>query len=207
MTVIMLAAGTSSRMGDQNKMLLSYKGRPMVTHCCMQALKYLNTLEKEAHKEIIVTTGYMKEEVEKALRPCVEYAKSKEINFTFAYNENYTQGQYSSTVCAVSRLKENEDFYINLSDMPLLEPSNYSVLEPFLNGYDAVRPFVQDKNGENKPGHPVLMSRRLKKAILQNPEIGSVNRLLKKYKVHECLFEDPSWTFDVDNPQVYANLI
>lgn len=207
MTVIMLAAGTSSRMGERNKMLLPYKGIPMVTHCCMQALKYLETLDRETQKEIIVATGYMKDKVEEVLQPCVEYAKSKDINFIFAYNENYIQGQYSSTVCAVSKVKDGENFFINLSDMPLLEPSNYSALASLLAGYDAVRPFVKSKDGEMKPGHPVLLSYKLKKAILQNPELGSVNRLLKNYKVHECLFEGSSWIFDVDNPQVYKTLL
>lgn len=206
MTVIMLAAGTSSRMGKNNKMLLPYKGMAMSAHCCMQALKYLESLEPENYKEIIIATGYMKEQVEKVLQPCVEYAKEKGIPFTFAHNENYQQGQYSSTVCAVSRVKDGEDFFINLSDMPLLEPANYSALEPYLEGYDAVRPFAVDSDGKQKPGHPVLMGSKLKRAILQNPEIGSVNCLLKNYKVHECLFEGTTWIFDVDNPQVYETL-
>ena len=206
MTVIMLAAGTSSRMGEHNKMLLPYKGVPMAAHCCMQALKYLKDLESETTKEIIIATGYMKEQVEKVLQPCAEYAKGNGINFTFAHNENYIQGQYSSTVCAVSKVKDGEDFFINLSDMPLLTVENYSALTPLLEGYDAVRPFVLDNEREKKPGHPVLMGRKLKKAILQNPEIGSVNRLLKNYNVHECLFTGTSWIFDVDNPQVYATL-
>lgn len=208
MTVIMLAAGTSSRMGEHNKMLLPYKGVPMVAHCCLQALKYLETLKaSDVNADLIVATGYMRNQVEAALQPCKEYATSKNINFTFAYNENYEKGQYSSTVCAVSKVKEGEDFFINLSDMPFLGPDNYSALTPFLAGYDAVRPFVLDKDGEKKPGHPVLMDKELKKAILQNPDLGSVNRLLKSYKVHECLFEGDSWLFDVDNPQVYATLL
>ena len=217
MTVIMLAAGTSSRMGKNNKMLLPYKGVPMSAHCCMQALKYLESLSPESSKEIIIATGYMKEQVEEALNPCVEYAKEKGIPFTFAHNENYEKGQYSSTVCAVSKVKDGEDFFINLSDMPLIGPENYSALVPFLEGYDAVRPFAIDSTigstidstteyREKKPGHPVLLSAKLKKAVLQIPEIGSVNRLLKNYKVHECLFEGISWLFDVDNPQVYETL-
>ena len=205
MTIIMLAAGTSSRMGEHNKMLLPYKGAPMVAHCCLQALKYLETLKGTA-ANIIVATGYMRNQVETALQFCKEYATSKNINFTFAYNENYEKGQYSSTVCAVSRVKDGEDFFINLSDMPFLLPENYSTLAPLLAGYDAVRPFALDKEGEKKPGHPVLLSSKLKKAILQNPELGSVNCLLKNYKVHECLFEGSSWIFDVDNPQAYASL-
>jgi molybdenum cofactor cytidylyltransferase len=205
MTIIMLAAGTSSRMGDRNKMLLPYKGVPMVAHCCLQALKYLETL-KDTDANIIVATGYMRNQVETALQFCKEYAASKNINFTFAYNENYEKGQYSSTVCAVSKVKDGEAFFINLSDMPFLSPENYSTLAPLLAGYDAVRPFALDKEGEKKLGHPVLLSSKLKKAILQNPELGSVNCLLKNYKVHECLFEGSSWIFDVDNPQVYASL-
>jgi molybdenum cofactor cytidylyltransferase len=211
MTVIMLAAGTSSRMGEHNKMLLPYKGVPMVAHCCLQALKYLETLKaSDVNTNLIVATGYMRDQVEGALQPCVEYAQGKGINFTFAYNKDYEKGQYSSTVCAVSKVKEGEDFFINLSDMPFLGPENYSVLPPFLAGYDAVRPFAIDattEDGEKKPGHPVLMGKELKKAILQNPDLGSVNRLLKNYKVHECLFEGDSWLFDVDNPQVYATLL
>ena len=210
MTVIMLAAGTSSRMGKNNKMLLPYKGVPMSEHCCLQALKYLETLGPESSKAIIVATGYMKEQVQEALQPCVEYAQKRGIDFTFAHNENYEQGQYSSTVCAVSQVKDGEDFFINLSDMPLITPENYKALVPHLEGHDAVRPFALDttidKDGQKKPGHPVLMSSKLKKAILQNPEIGSVNRLLKNYQVQECLFEGNAWIFDVDNPQVYATL-
>ncbi len=212
MTVIMLAAGTSSRMGKNNKMLLPYKGLSMSAHCCLQALKYLETLDTKTTKEIIVVTGYMKEQVEKALESCVQYAKEKNITFTFVHNEDFEKGQYSSTVCAVAKVKEGEDFFINLSDMPLIEPSNYSALVPLLEGYDAVRPFVAEatepsnETVEPKPGHPVLLSSKLKKAILQNPEIGSVNRLLKNYHVHECLFEGSSWIFDVDIPQVYETL-
>ncbi len=202
----MLAAGTSSRMGKNNKMLLPYRGVPMVAHCCLQALKFLETLKAGSSKEIILATGYMKDQVQKALEPCAQYAKEKGIKFTFVYNEDYEKGQYSSTVCAVTKIKEGEDFFINLSDMPLLGPENYSALIPLLDGYEAVRPFAKDDTGSPKPGHPVLLSSKLKKAILQNPEIGSVNRLLKNYKVHECLFEGSSWIFDVDNPQVYATL-
>lgn len=187
-------------------MLLPYKGVPMVVHCCLQALKYLESLSVTETKEVIVATGYMRQQVEKVLQPCLEYAKERGIAFTFAYNENYEQGQYSSTVCAVSKVKDGDDFFINLSDMPLLGPENYMCLPPYLEGYDAVRPFTLDSNQEKKPGHPVLMGQQLRKAILQNPEIGSVNRLLKNYNVHECFFEGSSWVFDVDNPQVYETL-
>lgn len=221
MTIVMLAAGTSSRMGEQNKMLLPYKGIPMVAHCCNQALLFLNSLKDEPSKPtLIVVTGYMKEKVEEALQSTVNaLANMQNVTIEIVHNKDFKKGQYSSTVCAVSHIQDNEDFFISLADMPLITASNYKALGPLLENYDAVRPFVQaktssDKNGNNcengnerKPGHPVLLSRKLKKAIVENPMKGSVNRLLKDYNVREVLFNDTSWTFDVDTPNAYDTIL
>ncbi len=221
MTIVMLAAGTSSRMGEQNKMLLPYKGIPMVAHCCNQALLFLNSLKDEPSKPtLIVVTGYMKEKVEEALQSTVNaLANMQNVTIEIVHNKDFEKGQYSSTVCAVSHIQDNEDFFISLADMPLITASNYKALRPLLENYDAVRPFVQaktssDKNGNNcengnerNPGHPVLLSRKLKKAIVENPMKGSVNRLLKDYNVREVLFNDTSWTFDVDTPNAYDTIL
>ncbi len=212
MTVVMLAAGTSSRMGERNKMLLPYKGRPMVAHCCMQALFFLETCGSQ--NTLLVATGYMKDEVERALQPCMEYAKSSKagVRMTLVHNADFLEGQYSSTVCAVKDVPDGDAFFISLADMPFVCAHNYEALVPLLKDHDAVRPFMTTgvdsgaDNGQRVPGHPVLLSHRMKKAIEENPNIGSVNRLLKNYDVHEALFKDTSWTFDVDNPQTYETL-
>ena len=208
MTVVMLAAGTSSRMGERNKMLLPYKGIPMVAHCCMQALFFLES--KGFQNTLLVATGYMKDEVEKALQPCMEYARNSKANMKMKliHNADYLEGQYSSAACAVKDVPEGEDFFISLADMPFVSPSNYEALIPLLKDHDAVRPFITNEAnaGQRIPGHPVLLSSRMRKAIEENPYIGSVNRLLKDYDVHEVVFKDTSWTFDVDNPQTYETL-
>ncbi len=220
MTIVMLAAGISSRMGERNKMILPYKGIPMVAHCCNEALLFLNSLKnKTSRPSLIIVTGYMKEKVEEALQTYVnayvnELNLSQNVTIKIVHNENFEKGQYSSTVCAVSQVQEGEDFFISLADMPFVTALNYKTLVPLLENYDAVRPFVQSQEGasieendkEKKPGHPVLLSYKLKKAIVENPNIGSVNRLLKDYNVREVLFNDTSWTFDVDTPDVYASI-
>lgn len=216
----MLAAGTSSRMGERNKMVLPYKGIPMVAHCCNEALLFLNSLKnKTSRPTLIIVTGYMKEKVEEALQTYVnayvnELNLSQNVTIKIIHNENFEKGQYSSTVCAVSQVQDGEDFFISLADMPFVTALNYKTLVPLLENYDAVRPFVQsqkealmeENNKEKNPGHPVLLSYKLKKAIVENPNIGSVNRLLKDYNVREVLFNDTSWTFDVDTPDVYASI-
>lgn len=207
MTIVMLAAGTSSRMGNANKMLLPYKGVPMVAHCCMEALDFLG--KKGCGNTLVVVTGYMKDEVEKALEPFIRNAKEspRKPHIVLTYNEGYENGQYSSTVRAVSKVAHGEDFFISLADMPLVGPENYEALIPLLKDHDVVRPFIATQKGR-EPGHPVLLSHRMKKAIEENPSIGSVNRLLStnRYDVHEASFNDGSWTFDVDTPQVYDTL-
>lgn len=209
MTVVMLAAGTSSRMGERNKMLLPYKGIPMVAHCCMQALFFLESCGFQ--NTLVVTTGYMKDEVEKTLQPCREYAKSSKtgVRLRLVHNADFLEGQYSSTVCAVKDVPDGDAFFISLADMPFVCARNYEALAPLLKDHDAVRPFVEEPScdcSKRIPGHPVLLSSKMKKAIEENPNIGSVNRLLKDYDVHEALFTGPSWTFDVDNPQTYETL-
>lgn len=212
MTVVMLAAGTSSRMGERNKMLLPYKGMPMVAHCCMQALFFLEN--HGFQNTLVVATGYMKDEVEKALEHCMEYARNSKtgVRLTLVHNADYLEGQYSTTVCAVKDVPKGDAFFISLADMPFISPANYEALVPLLKDHDAVRPFIATgtNNGagskQKVPGHPVLLSPKMKKAIEENPNIGSVNRLLKDYDVHEVLFKDTSWTFDVDNPQTYETL-
>lgn len=206
MTIVMLAAGTSSRMGGSNKMLLPYRGVPMVQHCCMEALGFLESLGEG--NTLVVVTGFMKDEVEKALSQCVERAEASKTRLVLIHNDMYMEGQYSSTVCAVSKIPEGDDFFISLADMPFVSRRNYRVLLPLLEDHDLVRPFVQDEKGGRNPGHPVLLSRRMKKAIEENPKAGSVNRLIKaiKYDILEPSFNDDSWTFDVDTPQVYDTL-
>ena len=178
----------------------------------MQALFFL-----ESHgfqNTLLVATGYMKDEVEKALEPCMEYATSSKAGMTMklVYNADYLVGQYSSAVCAVKDVPDGDAFFISLADMPFISPANYEALVPLLKDHDAVRPFLATgtNNGagskQKVPGHPVLLSSKMKKAIEENPNIGSVNRLLKDYDVHEVLFKDTSWTFDVDNPQTYETL-
>ena len=72
MDIVMLAAGTSSRMGKTNKMILPYKGIPLVTYCCLRALEFLqgHSLESGESCRLIVVTGYRRPSVNKALEPC-----------------------------------------------------------------------------------------------------------------------------------------
>ena len=209
MDIIMLAAGTSSRMGKENKMLLPFNGMPMVAYCCLEALRFLEkySSEKEQSCTLIVVTGYKRRSVEKALEPCKQFVEktSSPIKLLIVNNRNYRRGQFSSTKVGAVEIEENSPFFISLADMPLITAGHYAKLVPLLKGHDAVRPFYENKE-DRVPGHPVLHSYRLKDRILQCPVSNTVSKILKSSDVFEPSFDDPSWAQDIDVIQDYQSL-
>ena len=202
----MLAAGTSSRMGKENKMLLPFKGMPMVTHCCMQALAFLEQYSQENKESctLIVVTGYRHRSVEKALEPCKLFVEKTvaSISLLIVNNADYRRGQFSSTKVGTAEVSEGSPFFISLADMPLITADHYRKLVPILGNHDAVRPFYENKE-DKVPGHPVLHAFRLKDAILKCPDSWTVSRILKSSDVFEPSFDDPAWSRDIDSIQDY----
>ena len=209
MTIIMLAAGTSSRMGKENKMLLTYNGVPMVSHCCLEALRFLEKYSSENNRScsLIVVTGYKRRSVEKVLEPCKLFVEKtgSPINLLIVNNRNYRRGQFSSTKIGVAEVEEDSPFFISLADMPLISAEHYAKLVPLLESHDAVRPFCK-KEEDKVPGHPVLHAYKLKERIIQCPNSWTVSKILKSSDVYEPLFDDPSWTQDIDIIQDYQDL-
>ena len=210
MDIVMLAAGTSSRMGSTNKMLLPYEGIPMVTHCCMQALGFLASYSEKSDSQcrLIVVTGYRRQSVEKALLPCKEFIGKTDarLEMLVVNNPDYRKGQFSSTKAGVSQVADGHDFFISLADMPLVSSDHYGTLVPLLNDHDAVRPFAE-YDGRRIPGHPVLHASRLRDEMLKCPDNCKVSIFLSKCHVYEPSFTDPSWILDVDEAKDYKRII
>ena len=213
MDIVMLAAGTSSRMGKENKMLLPYNGMQMVAHCCLEALRFLEQYSRENNESgtLIVVTGYMRPSVEKALLPCKQFVEKTDapVKLLIVNNPDYRNGQFSSTKKGVAEVSEGSPFFISLADMPLIKPDHYAALVPLLMGHDAVRPFcgTEDKTEEDKvPGHPVLHGYNLKETILRCPDDCTVSKILRGCDVSEPLFTDPSWVRDIDSILDYRQL-
>lgn len=194
--IVMLCAGTSSRMGRINKMLLPYKGMSLAAFSCLEALKYLSSLEKGGN--LIVVTGYRRPSLLKSLKPCIDFVEntSSPVKMIVVHNGNYRNGQFSSTKTGVREVRENAPFFISLADMPEVLSGHYEKLGEIEEGVMAVRPFV---NGV--PGHPVLHASSFREKILNAPDDCSVSRLLKKEKVCEPQFTDPSWIKDLDTQE------
>lgn len=209
MEIVMLAAGTSTRMGRTNKMLLPYNGMSMVCHCCLQALTFLQKYSEQNDESctLIVVTGYRSASVQKALAPCKEFIEhtSSRLEMLIVENKDYKNGQFSSTKTGVRQVKEGQAFFISLADMPLVKDQHYMALVPLLQNHDAVRPYFED-NGTRLPGHPVLHAYCLKEAILKCPDDWTVSKILKKADVLEPSFKDSAFSKDIDCPDDFQSI-
>ena len=196
MNIVLLAAGTSSRMGKTNKLLLPCNNLTMVANSSLEALKFLESQKQEGR--LIVVTGYRHLQTQKALKPCIDYVEqtASPIELIIVRNKDYRKGQFSSARTGVAEVEIGSPFFIQLADMPLIKAEHYTALLKHLNGHDAVRPFVK-----GIPGHPVLLSESIKKKILKEPDDSSVSKILKMCNVAEVELFDTAYIKDVDTPE------
>ncbi len=184
---ILLAAGLGKRSGGE-KLLLPYKGQPIIAHAVEQSLR--------AGLYTIVVTGFRKEEVEQAL---VQFACP---NLLVTYNENYALGQGGSTLVGAKALRDDEDFFISLSDMPLIRATHYHLLARHFTSSDALRPLYK-----GQIGHPVLLRANFKAQILEQGVPFTMHDLLEDFHVEQCIVDDEAFVRDIDTIHAYAELL
>lgn len=184
---ILLAAGSGKRSGGE-KLLLPYKGQPIIARAVEQSLL--------AGLYTIVVTGFRKEEVEQAL------AQFACPNLILTYNEDYALGQGGSTRVGAKALRDGEDFFISLSDMPLITASHYHALARNFTSSEALRPLYK-----GQIGHPVLLKASFKAQILEQEVPFTMHGLLKDFHVEQCIVDDEAYVRDIDTIHAYAELL
>jgi molybdenum cofactor cytidylyltransferase len=132
----MLAAGLSRRMGDPNKLLQPYRGKPLLAHA-------LSIAEEIEFADRIAVTGRDSTGIE---------ALAASFGFRCVFNPRFAKG-LGTSIAAGSRAlhPKAEGAFIALGDMPKIGPDVYRALaETFTEG-SIVAPL---HNGAR--GHPVL---------------------------------------------------
>jgi molybdenum cofactor cytidylyltransferase len=191
--VILLAAGTSSRMGKQNKLLLPYNGMPMVRHIATKIL--------DANPErVIVVGGHEFDELTEVL---------KGLPLDIIKNNRYPTGMSSSVKAGVSVLSYNLDaFMVCLSDMPMLTSADYRWLMESFNSMDKEKKILLPWD-RGLPGNPVIFNACFRKEVTQMPDgpkgcsavIAAHRELVYKIKPYTTHFFK-----DIDHPEDYHAL-
>lgn len=146
-----LAAGSSRRMGEINKLLAPWQGQPLLTHVLDAALGC------EGHCEVVVVTGHQADQVAAVVQGRAETA----------HNPHYATGMASSLRKAIawSQRHDPDGLLVLLGDMPLVKPSHIDrMLTVFAE--TGPRAIIQATNA-GKPGNPVLLPKALFDEVMQ----------------------------------------
>ena len=188
---IVLAAGRSTRMGADNKLLQELRGRPILRHAVEAQL--------EARlAPVLVVTGHQREEVEAVLA---------DLPVRFVHNPDYASGLAGSLRAGVAALPPDaEAAVVSLGDMPNVTPQVIERLaESHLRQPDALA-VVPTLFGHR--GNPVLLARAIFPAVSLLSGDRGARRLLDEAgnRVVEVPFEDPAIAIDVDTPEALKAL-
>ena len=146
-SAILLAAGQSKRMGDENKLVKNFQGIPLIKHSVRNILASFIG-------ELIIVLGHQKEIIEKLID------KNKKIKFVF--NQDFESGIATSIKTGLNHLsEETEAFFICLGDMPMVNKDIFNLLIKSKNNREIIVPTYK-----NKQGNPILFSKSMKKKIM-----------------------------------------
>ncbi len=160
---IILAAGRSTRMGDVNKLLVDFNGKPMIAQTVGQ-------VKVSVIEQILVVTGHQADEVRRAL-------SGHQVQFV--ENDEFHRGMATSLVAGIGALDTDvEGVLIVLGDMPLVTGGNIDALvERFSKPDDICLPVFK-----GKCGNPVLWGREYFSVLQKLQGDRGAKRFLEQYQ-------------------------
>ena len=137
-TGILLAAGQSKRLKNENKLLKKFKNKPLIHHV-------LKSVQKSKIKEIIIVLGHQFKEIKKIIK--------NNKKFIFVINKKYKQGISSSIKKGLEKInKQDKGFIILQSDMPFVKTSD---INKIYNSIIRKKYLVHALKYKNRIGNPI----------------------------------------------------
>jgi len=164
LSATILAAGGSTRMDSENKLLLDLGDKMIIEHAC-------DVVAEAGFEPIIVVTGHDSENIRETLRG---------RNVAFVHNEAWKSGMAGSISTGVARLPEDVDGnLIVLGDMPFITPSTLDILrEEFIriSGEKIIYP-----SHDGQQANPVLFPKKYFSEIISAKGERGCKSVLKKH--------------------------
>lgn len=184
-TAIVLAAGSSSRMGGQDKLMMLIDGKPLL----YRAVK--NICASEISKCIIV----VRSDPEKYRAMLVDF----DVEIIHAPNAH--EGMSASMKTGVDAAGENSTGYmICLADMPNLTPQHFNEVITAHRVGKIIRP----KTNDGRFGHPVLFDRCYYDDLKRMSGDEGARALIKREHVNVLALEmDDAILIDLDTPEAW----
>lgn len=189
-SVIILAAGLSRRMGDRNKLLLPIGGVPMIRHM-------VNTYRAFTQGPIVVVTGHEAEKVTACLTDC---------DAQTIFNPDYANGQQTSVTCGLRAVSGDGPILIGLGDQPELTSND---LVDLLAAHRAADPSrISIPMVGHQRGNPIIVPRALQDRLLADPRSPGCKTFTRAHPEHVQFhaLTSPGFYADVDTPAAYEAL-
>lgn len=176
---VLLAAGTSSRFGDTNKLLATVGGKPIIRHAA-------DTLLTSCVTSSIAIVGHEAERIQKVLPEAL----------SVAMNPDYKQGQATSVATAIKAIGDADAAIFMLGDMPRIQPETVDLL---VNGFRAGFGDPLAAAYEGRRGNPVLFGARHFDALTDvTGDTGGRDLILESEDAVLVETNDPGVLEDVD---------
>jgi molybdenum cofactor cytidylyltransferase len=191
-TAIVLAAGLSARMGEENKLLLSLTSKTVIE-------TVVQNLVAAGLQEIIVITGYENQKVKRSI---------EKLPVKIIYNADYAKGMTTSIQLGVS-IANGTGYMICLSDMPLILPEEYAYLKKFYVKQHSKndRCICIPRYGDKK-GNPVIFSSFYRNTIEQHRAMDGCREIISSNKenITWAQMADDSILRDMDTREEYEKI-
>jgi molybdenum cofactor cytidylyltransferase len=192
-TAILLAAGSSRRMGAYNKLLLPWKGKPLV-------VATTENIIAAGVDDLVLVTGHEAEAITAAVSG---------LPVRVIHNPHYAAGMTGSIQTGISAASGN-GYMICLADMVSIEPEEYVLLvKAFKDEYSRDIECILLPEYQGQKGNPVLFASSWREAILRHPEEDGCRTLVRSHPVHQHRIPMPTAHVlqDIDTPDEYHRLI
>ena len=175
LAIIILAAGTSSRLEGKSKQLLIYKKETLLRNSVKKAIQISNN--------VFVVLAHKKEECENEL---------KDLDINIIYNENYQQGMGSSLALGVNHTKDFDYTMVMLCDQPFIPLSHYQSLKRSILNENIIASLYGEK-----PKVPAIFPKKFYNEISKlKADFGAKELLKKEYCIKVVLEEN--YSIDID---------
>ena len=139
---ILLAAGKSKRLRNENKLIKKFKNKSLINHSLL-------ALHKSKVDKILIVLGYQYKEVKKVIK-----RNKKNI---FVFNKKFKLGMSSSINAGLRKIsKKDKGFIIVQSDMPFIKASD---INKIYNSIIKKKHLVHALKYKNKIGNPIGFDR------------------------------------------------
>ena len=174
---LVLAAGLSSRMGD-NKLMKTIDHMPMIEQVLANMIPFC--------ERIVVVVGHRRDELAKILK------KYKQVEIVV--NDDYQSGMFSSVKAGCKAIR-GDRFFLTPADIPFVKPATYKAL------IEADGEIVVPSMNHHA-GHPILIQRKIV-ADIESSDAMHLRAYLQKWEKTYVCVEDEGIFIDIDTPEDY----